>query len=166
MNQTQKWSSPRGPTLPFLLNIVAYVLQKLILGSFHLVNLTSSPTPFPQIFHAWPYNMAGESRILTRATPHTATHLSLSTTTGLSNYFQKTTFIPHERLQINGDSMAIALGTSISHFPHVYLCLLLSHQKLPSSALIPTLRLLPREMFTLLGCSASQVVASTFSRLC
>jgi hypothetical protein len=91
---------------------------------------------------------------------------SLSTTTGLSNYFHKTTFYTHERLRINGDSMAIALGTSISHFPHVYLCLLLSHQKLPSSALIPTLRLLPREMFTLLGCSASQLVASTFSRLC
>lgn len=99
---TTKMVFAMGPTLPFLLNIVTDVLQKLILGSFHLGHLTGSPTPLPQIFPAWSYNMAGDSLILARATPHTSTHLCsiLVDNYGVKHLFSQNYFYPHERLRI------------------------------------------------------------------
>ena len=51
-----------------------------------------------------------------------------ATATGLTINFHKTTFIPMNVPDSDADAMATALGTTISHFPQVYLGLPLSHQ--------------------------------------
>jgi hypothetical protein len=129
------------PLSPFLFNMVADVLRNLI---SHACDLGLLAHPIAPNLPCPVLQYADDTLILASATPAAATHLrsildDFAAATGLGINFHKTTFIPMNVSDTDADSMAANLGTSISHFPQVYLGLPLSHQKLPSSAFVPAL---------------------------
>jgi hypothetical protein len=124
--------SPRRSSPPFLFNIVADVLQQLLLQASHaglLLHPLVDDLPCPILQYA------DDTLIIIRAVPHHVTHLKLllddfSDATRLAINFHKSTFVPIKLSQEEATSIASSFCCAVSSLPQTYLGLPLSTHKL------------------------------------
>jgi hypothetical protein len=118
------------PLSPFLFNIVADVLQQLILHASRdglLLHPLVDDLPCPILQYV------DDTLIIIRAIPHHVTNLKRALdafATGLTINFHKSTFVPIKVDQNVATSMAQSFGCTVSSFPQIYLGLPLSTYKL------------------------------------
>lgn len=129
------------PLSPFLFNIVADVLQQLLLQASRdglLLHPLVDDLPCPILQYA------DDTLIIIRAIPQHVTNLknildSFTAATGLAINFHKSTFVPIKTDPESASNMAALFGCAVSSFPQTYLGLPLSTHKLHMADFNPIL---------------------------